>query len=202
VSDLAFALHALVLSAATFVQAAWYFYRARQARLKPTPFGETDPLLGYGSSIDLSKAPTAPSLPTRIALAAMAVAALWQITNLTLGRTMFLDFLYFASSIKLLVSGYIWKQLTLSDHRVQVPAPGVPQPQAQVCPRLCHCDYFHGESTVAEGCFPLLPADIQDLTGGILSLVQLVISAVFIDHAPSGIWANPGKLGLSLLTLV
>lgn len=45
------------------------------------------------------------------------------------------------------------------------------------------------------------PADDQDLTGGFFSLFQLVISSVFIDGQVAGIWANPGKLGLSLLTI-
>lgn len=39
------------------------------------------------------------------------------------------------------------------------------------------------------------------MTGGFLSLFQLVVSSVFIDHQVEGIWANPGKLGLSLLTI-
>lgn len=46
------------------------------------------------------------------------------------------------------------------------------------------------------------PLTLQDITGGCFSLLQLVISSVFIDHAPSGIWANPGKLGLALFTLM
>lgn len=44
-------------------------------------------------------------------------------------------------------------------------------------------------------------ADEQDLTGGILSLVQLVVSSVFISHYPIGIIANPAKLGLSVLAI-
>jgi len=40
------------------------------------------------------------------------------------------------------------------------------------------------------------------LTGGVLSLLQLVISSVFIAHDPSGIIANPVKLGLSIQSIV
>jgi hypothetical protein len=40
----------------------------------------------------------------------------------------------------------------------------------------------------------------QDLIGSILSFAQLVISSVFIAHDPSGITANPAKLGLSGLS--
>jgi len=106
-SDLAFALHASLLSAATLVQATWYFYRARKARSgKPVPASlESDPLLPRDADHDLADAPTAPSLPTRVALAVMGLATIYQLTSLSLGRTLFLDFLYFASSIKLLVSG-------------------------------------------------------------------------------------------------
>jgi cystinosin len=43
---------------------------------------------------------------------------------------------------------------------------------------------------------------LQDLTGGVLSLLQLVISSVFIAHDPSGIIANPVKLGLSIQSIV
>jgi hypothetical protein len=45
-------------------------------------------------------------------------------------------------------------------------------------------------------------ADRQDLTGGVLSLLQLVISSVFIAHDPSAILANPVKLGLSIQSIV
>jgi cystinosin len=41
----------------------------------------------------------------------------------------------------------------------------------------------------------------QDLTGSIFSFAQLVIASVFIEHDPSGIVANPAKLGLSLIAL-
>jgi cystinosin len=40
------------------------------------------------------------------------------------------------------------------------------------------------------------------LTGGVLSLLQLIISSVFIAHDPSGIVANPVKLGLSIQSIV
>jgi len=40
------------------------------------------------------------------------------------------------------------------------------------------------------------------LTGGVLSLLQLVISSIFIAHDPSGIIANPVKLGLSIQSIV
>jgi cystinosin len=44
--------------------------------------------------------------------------------------------------------------------------------------------------------------DKQDLTGSFLSFTQLAVSAIFIEHDPLGIVANPAKLGLSLLSVV
>jgi cystinosin len=40
------------------------------------------------------------------------------------------------------------------------------------------------------------------LAGSVLSFAQLVVSSVFIEHDPSGIIANPAKLGLALLSLI
>lgn len=40
----------------------------------------------------------------------------------------------------------------------------------------------------------------QDMIGSIFSFSQLVISSVFVDHDPSGIIANPAKLGLAGLS--
>jgi hypothetical protein len=92
-------MHALVLSSATFAQAAWFFHRTRMERARPRPSSRS-PLLGE----DQADAPTGASLPTRVGLAAMAIATLWEITSLTFGRTLLLDFLYFTSSVKLVVS--------------------------------------------------------------------------------------------------
>lgn len=43
---------------------------------------------------------------------------------------------------------------------------------------------------------------MQDLTGSVLSFAQLVISSIWIEKDPSGIIANPAKLGLSLLSIL
>jgi cystinosin len=40
------------------------------------------------------------------------------------------------------------------------------------------------------------------LTGSTTSLLQLIIASIFISHDPSGIIANPVKLGLSLVTIL
>jgi cystinosin len=41
----------------------------------------------------------------------------------------------------------------------------------------------------------------QDLTGSIFSFTQLAVSSIFIENDPSGIIANPAKLGMALLSL-
>jgi cystinosin len=40
------------------------------------------------------------------------------------------------------------------------------------------------------------------LAGGVLSLFQLVISSIYIEHDASGIIANPVKLGLAFQSIV
>jgi cystinosin len=42
---------------------------------------------------------------------------------------------------------------------------------------------------------------LQDLAGGVFSLIQLIIDAVFIDHHPWGIISNPVKLGLAFQSM-
>lgn len=39
------------------------------------------------------------------------------------------------------------------------------------------------------------------MIGSIFSFIQLVVSAIYIEHDPSGIIANPAKLGLSALSM-
>lgn len=97
-SDLAFSAHALVLSTLTLIQSAWLFYRAHRAR-KGGEEEEESPLLRRKV-----RAPVAPHRLTRISLVIMAIAALWVGTSTLLGRTELLDFLYFASSLKIAIT--------------------------------------------------------------------------------------------------
>ncbi len=39
------------------------------------------------------------------------------------------------------------------------------------------------------------------MTGSFLSFAQLVVSSIYVEHDPTGIIANPAKLGLSLLSV-
>lgn len=179
ISDLVFSAHALLLSTITLVQ-VWYYHRATQ-KLKTGPAAgevrwtgpaEETPLLSAESVDDgVLRAPTTMSLAGRICLALIAVSALWELSALHLGRIQLLDFLYYVSSIKLVIT--VLKYL----------------------PQMALHFFIKDTSGFSIG------AIFCDFTGGMFSLLQLVIQAVFIDGQPAGIWANPAKLGLSLLTL-
>ncbi|BEJ12078.1 hypothetical protein CspHIS471_0205380 [Cutaneotrichosporon sp. HIS471] len=163
-SDLAFSAHALVLSTLTLIQSAWLFHRAHRARKN---VAEDSLLMGR-----MDRAPVAPHRLTRVALLVMALASLWVGTSTLLGRTELLDLLYFASSLKIVITTIKYT------------------PQLILNAKLKSVRGF-AISTI-----------LADLTGGIFSLAQLVISSVFIDGQVAGIWANPGKLGLALLTIM
>lgn len=188
VSDLVFSAHALLLSTVTLVQ-VWYYHRATQ-KLKAGPApaaapvlrawaeGESDesdeetPLLAARDADDgVMRAPTTMSVAGRVCLALIAVSALWELAALNLGRIQVLDFLYYASTVKLVIT--VLKYL----------------PQMVL--------HYAIKSTRGFS----IGAIFCDFTGGFFSLLQLVIEAVCIDGQPAGIWANPAKLGLSLLTL-
>lgn len=99
-SDLAFSAHATFLALVTLAQSLYYFYLARQRRAQPSPDLET-PLIAKDET---HAAPTKPSLPTRIALGLMGIAAIYEITALSFGRIELLDFLYFASTLKIFIT--------------------------------------------------------------------------------------------------
>ncbi|GMK59559.1 hypothetical protein CspeluHIS016_0801650 [Cutaneotrichosporon spelunceum] len=163
-SDLAFSAHALLLSTLTLIQSAWLFYRAHRARRN---IEEESPLVRRKH-----KAPVTPHRLTRVALVAMAIATLWVGTSTLLGQTELLDLLYFASSLKIIITTIKYTPQLILNYKLKS---------------------VRGFA---------ITTILADLTGGIFSLAQLVISSVFIDGQVAGIWANPGKLGLALLTIV
>ncbi|GFZ44083.1 hypothetical protein JCM24511_01804 [Saitozyma sp. JCM 24511] len=176
VADLAFSLHALVISSVTLLQVFYYAYRNRnhteidnvseRTRLIPLPHE----LQGTSKSTAPSSS-TRPSIPFQIAITGIVVAGIISGASVWAGRTEWLDWLYFASSVKLFVTlvKYI-PQVILNTH-------------------LRSVEGFAIENI------------LLDLTGSIFSFAQLVIASVFIEHDPSGIVANPAKLGLSLIAL-
>lgn len=99
-SDLAFSAHALLLSLLTLAQSSWLFWRAHQRRKNPTP-NEDSTLILRRKDAEFAHAPVAPLKATRFALVFMAIASLYVATSTIIGHTQLLDFLYFASSLKI-----------------------------------------------------------------------------------------------------
>ncbi|WVQ99276.1 hypothetical protein IAU59_006408 [Kwoniella sp. CBS 9459] len=174
-SDLAFSLHAFLISLTTLIQVWWY---AR--RNTPSSQAERAPLIEDhrevredGSKVDLLSplAPTKPSIPCQIALVGLFLAASISAILVWTGKTQFLDWLYLVSYIKLFIS--VVKYI----------------PQVILNYRLRSVEAF------------AIGQIICDLVGSVLSFAQLVVSSTFIDHHPSGIIANPVKLGLSIFGL-
>ncbi|KAL7421762.1 hypothetical protein Q5752_003533 [Cryptotrichosporon argae] len=165
-SDLAFSLHALVISAITLVQFAVY---ARREERELRVAGESTPLLPVPrDGPELFR----PSLACQVAVAAIVAATFGLGMATWIGRFELLDWLYFVSSVKLAISFFKYIPQIVLNYRLKS---------------------TEGFAITAITC---------DAGGGILSLTQLVISSVAIDHAPAGIIANPVKLGLSILALV
>jgi cystinosin len=109
VADLAFSLHALVISSITLLQVFYYAYRNRnhteidnvseRTRLIPLPHE----LQGTSKSTAPSSS-TRPSIPCQIAITGIVVAGIISGASVWAGRTEWLDWLYFASSVKLFVT--------------------------------------------------------------------------------------------------
>ena len=109
-SDLAFALHGLLLSSAGFIQVYYYTYFYRRSK---TPIfsinqssGEEDPLLPEREDPDLAitSQPTTPSLIFKLLIALAWVAGIGGGAFAGIGNFTFLDWLYLVSTIKLAIS--------------------------------------------------------------------------------------------------
>ncbi|ORY32521.1 hypothetical protein BCR39DRAFT_492505 [Naematelia encephala] len=174
-SDLAFSLHALILSCITPAQ-VWYYNRhpspnqqstqddERTALLPSTPATKTDDALSPPGGIK-------PSVPCQIALAVMVVASFIYAIFVWVGKAEFLDWLYFAASIKLAIT----------------------------CVKFIPQIMLNWKLRSSAGW--AIDQIFCDLAGGILSLTELIVSSIFIEHDPSGIVANPGKLGLAAVSM-
>ncbi|WVW83774.1 hypothetical protein I302_105795 [Kwoniella bestiolae CBS 10118] len=182
-SDLAFSLHAFLISSITLGQ-VWWYARLNRAKKSDIYGREEDPLLSrtHGRRVDgdeegvkgdkmVSVEPTKPSVPCQIALVALFSAAGISALLVWSGKYQFLDWLYLDSSIKLIISAVKYV------------------PQVVLNWKLRSVEGF------------AIGQIICDLIGSVLSFAQLVISSTIINNDPSGIIANPAKLGLSFLSL-
>ncbi|KAK8864284.1 hypothetical protein IAR55_001530 [Kwoniella newhampshirensis] len=182
-SDLAFSLHALLISLITLVQVWWYSRRAASSLTGPDADEET-PLMGdtdpkpvtsswstiKGVDIFAPRSPIRPSILTDLALSALIVSSVGTGVLVWVGKTQFLDWLYFVSTLKLVISAIKYVPQVFLNHKLRG---------------------MEGFAVGVVAC---------DMIGSVLSFAQLVISSIFIEGDPSGIIANPAKLGLSGLS--
>ena len=185
-ADLAFSTHAFLISLCTFSQVLWYARRTKTAsgderdRLIPTP--EERNKLDFETS-------STPSIPCRLAIAGIFIASLVSAFLVWIGKAEWLDWLYFASAVKLFVSVIKF------------------MPQVILNWRLRSVEGFAIGQILAVNHFPRFHLGMladwgnQDLTGSTFSFTQLVVSSLAIEHDPSGIFANPAKLGLAGVSL-
>jgi hypothetical protein len=155
---------------------------------------EEDPLLPEREDPDfaITSQPTTPSLVFKLLMAAAWVAAIGGAAFTKIGNFTFLDWLYLVSTIKLVISIIKFIPQVLLNWRLQSS-----EGFSVAMPALV--GHFLSSEQSSLWYDELTP---QDLTGGVLSLLQLIISSVFIAHDPSGIVANPVKLGLSIQSIV
>nr|KIR87702.1 cystinosin [Cryptococcus tetragattii IND107] len=192
-SDLAFSLHALIISTITLAQVFWYGY-FRQLLRRQNSSGqnsdgtlrdETLPLISdsvgnsaardeRGSStwreLATSHSPIRPSPVAQLFLGGLVISSFVYATFIWAGKAQFLDWLYFVGNIKVVISAVKYIPQVVLNHRMRA---------------------VNGFAIGVIFC---------DMIGSIFSFSQLVISSVFIDHDPSGIIANPAKLGLAGLS--
>ena len=100
--DLAFSLHAIIVSLATLAQVFWY---ARNSTPKSHDrHSETSTLLRADRSAARLEDPTRPSVPCIVAIAGIFVASLVSAVFVWTDKSEWLDWLYAVSSIKLFIS--------------------------------------------------------------------------------------------------
>ncbi|WWC89452.1 uncharacterized protein L201_004376 [Kwoniella dendrophila CBS 6074] len=187
-SDLAFSLHAVIISFITLGQVWWYSRKSTGRYSRSTEY-EHEPLIqqnhqSYNDDTNgnndnensklntiISNQQNKPSRFGQIALMALFLSAVTSAILVWLGKLQFLDWLYLVSSIKLIIS--IIKYI----------------PQIILNWKLRSSKGF------------AIGGIICDLIGSFFSFGQLVISSIFIEGDAGGIIANPAKLGLSFLSV-
>jgi cystinosin len=118
-SDLAFSLHALVISSITLGQVIYYAWKNKQ---KSADDDESRPLLDHPSTAADLAIPTSthkPSVPLRLLLAAMTTAALVSAGLVWTGKAEFLDWLYFISTLKLIITTVKYVPQALLNYRLE-----------------------------------------------------------------------------------
>ena len=128
-SDLAFSLHAFIISSLTFFQVVYYAWKNRPSSTKQTSEEletqtETDPLIprpNGGTKLDLviPISTIIPSIPCQLSLAAIGISTLISAVLVWSDKTVFLDWLYFVSTLKLLISVVKYMPQVLLNYRLK-----------------------------------------------------------------------------------
>ncbi len=99
-------MHAMLISLVTLSQVFWYARRTKAAHETGEERNRLLPSAEGGSKLDITTpiSPATPSVPCQIALAGIVIASLVSASLVWIGKTELLDWLYFASSMKLIIS--------------------------------------------------------------------------------------------------
>ena len=122
VADIAFSLHALFISIVTLAQVLYYGWKNRK---KEAEAGERQPLIqadtGVSSIVNLAASTSTikPSLPFQILLVAVFISSFVMGVLVWIGKAEFLDWLYFVSSLKLVITTVKYLPQVLLNYRLK-----------------------------------------------------------------------------------
>jgi hypothetical protein len=151
-----------------------------------------------GEGVKAAVTPPSPTTPSPLgqgAVCAIGLAVVGASVGVWAAKMEWLDWLYVASAIKLAISTVKYVPQVWLNARLRS-AEGFAIGNIILVSAARRALHDCGPRSVRTERY----ADAQDMTGAVLSFAQLVVSSVFIAHDPSGIVANPAKLGLSALS--
>ncbi|EAL23549.1 hypothetical protein CNBA1960 [Cryptococcus deneoformans B-3501A] len=166
-SDLAFSLHALIISTITLAQV---FCDEASPLISDSVHNSAAGDDSESSNLVIFHSPIRPSPVAQLFLGGIVISPFVYAIFVWTGKAQFLDWLYYVGNIKVVISAVKYIPQVVLNHRMRA---------------------VNGFA---------IGVIICDIIGSVLSFSQLVISSVFIDHDPSGIIANPAKLGLAGLS--
>lgn len=120
-ADLAFALHALFISIIALAQVLYYGWKNRKNAFD----GERQPLIegrsGVSSIVDMavSTSTIKPSLPFQILLVGITISSVVAGALVWIGKAEFLDWLYFVSTLKLVITTVKYLPQVLLNYRLK-----------------------------------------------------------------------------------
>lgn len=118
-SDLAFSLHALVVSTITLGQVCYYAWKNSRTK---TALDETEPLIQDSNRVADLAVPSStikPSIPLQLSLVAVVVSSLASGILVWTGKAEWLDWLYCVSTLKLIISVVKYVPQVLLNYRLK-----------------------------------------------------------------------------------